>query len=225
VKEGRGKPNGPKPVSAPAQHRRVPNRYAAKPSRPADMWDPHVRVTIYLWAEPLSLTACPGAFRSPPPLNPSPSYKMRPPINSPRHPPSSPFASPQVRRKAVAESLAELHGICELARPNSPPPVNLAPPSPSHLSCFPLVLLPDLFSSSCLQRNTAIDHGWRSPAPTPSSSRPLSLLLETIDNGDHTSEIPSPCWLPSWHRRHLEAVVALSELNQSRALPKNTSET
>jgi hypothetical protein len=62
VKEGRGKLNGPKPVSALAQHRRVPNRYAAQPSHPADMWDPHVRVTIYLWAEPLSLTACPGAL-------------------------------------------------------------------------------------------------------------------------------------------------------------------
>jgi hypothetical protein len=30
------------------------------------MWDPHVRVTIYLWAEPLSLTACPRALRSNP---------------------------------------------------------------------------------------------------------------------------------------------------------------
>jgi hypothetical protein len=82
-----------------------------------------------------------------PPLNASPSCKMRPPINSPRHPPSSPFASPQVHCKAVVESLAELHGICELARPNSPPSVNPAPPFPSHLSSFPLALLPNLFSS------------------------------------------------------------------------------
>jgi hypothetical protein len=175
-------------------------------------------------AEPLSLTARPGALRSPTPLNPSPSCKMRPPINSPRHPPSSPFASPQVHRKAVAEYLAELHGICELARPNSPPSVNPTPPSPSHLSSFPLALLPDSFSSLYLQRNTAIDHGRRSPAPTPSSSHPLSLLLETIDDGDHTSEIPSPCWSPSWHRRHLEVAVASLELNQSRASPENMSE-
>jgi hypothetical protein len=34
VKEGRGKPNGPKPVLAPAQHRRVPKQYAtARPPR------------------------------------------------------------------------------------------------------------------------------------------------------------------------------------------------
>jgi hypothetical protein len=34
VKEGRGKPNGPKPVSAPDQHRRVLKWYAvAHPSR------------------------------------------------------------------------------------------------------------------------------------------------------------------------------------------------
>jgi hypothetical protein len=42
------------------------------------------------------------------------------------------------------------------------------------------------------------------------------LHLETIDGVVHVSEIPSPFWSPSCHRRHLEAVVASPESNQSR---------
>jgi hypothetical protein len=45
-----------------------------------------------------------------------------------------------------------------------------------------------------------------------------------IDGVVHVFEIPSPFWSPSCHHRHLEAVVASPESNQSRLAGESSPE-
>jgi hypothetical protein len=101
-------------------------------------------------------------------LNPSPCCKMRPPLNSPRHPPPSPFASPQDRRKAIAELLAKLPPPCRRLRPISASSVNAASPFPSQYPPLTRAHLPDPLLDSILQRFNADVLDRRSPTPPPS---------------------------------------------------------
>jgi hypothetical protein len=121
------------------------------------------------------------------------------PINSPRPPLA--FPSPPVTWGA-ARPAKFLAGAPQDSSQSSLISVQWSipvPSIPSPLSYFPLALLPDQFSSSYLQRNNAFDHGRRSPAPTPSSSRPSPPSLDTIDIVAHAVEFISMFCTPSIH--------------------------
>jgi hypothetical protein len=105
----------PQPVNS-----QIPNRYAT-PSSLTLTAQARMSVSSSSSGQSPARARCSAS----PPIaraqNPNLLSTPRPPLNSPQHPLSSPFASPRICRKDIAKSLAGLRHVCRLLCSISPP--------------------------------------------------------------------------------------------------------
>jgi hypothetical protein len=178
---------------------------------------PPVRFILLLWAESWMSPTPPWPSIAPRDRNPSLFSKSTSPLNTPRTPPSSPFAFPRIRCKAVAKSLDGIRRPCRHLRPIPArywySATSLRPLSPPILWRTPWNL------SWILTRRESSNSSRDRSSPMRLHLQPILSfsLLEAIGNGDHTIEITASLWTsssPSWPQKPIGATPVSTTWHQ-----------